>query len=100
MFVLIMLCRDWAGWGRYLLVCSNIRVKVSRGGRSRQDAVVGRGATGEKDLLDWVGGLGGHADSGEGWAEEVGGRDDVYRVQRERWWMNRMGVFDEENKRR
>ena len=75
MFVLIMLCRDWAGWGRYLLVCSNIRVKVSRGGRSRQDAVVGRGATGEKDLLDWVGGLGGHADSGEGWAEEVGGRE-------------------------
>ena len=32
--------------------------------------------------------------------EEVGGKDDVYRVQRERWWMNRMGVFDEENKRR
>ena len=32
--------------------------------------------------------------------EEVGGRDDVYRVQRERWWMNQMGVFDEENKRR
>ena len=32
--------------------------------------------------------------------EQVGGKDDTYRVQRERWWMNRMGVFDEENKRR
>ena len=32
--------------------------------------------------------------------EQVGGKDDTYRVQRERWWMNQMGVFDEENKRR
>ena len=32
--------------------------------------------------------------------EEVAGKDDVYRVARERWWMNRMGVFGEENKRR
>ena len=32
--------------------------------------------------------------------EEVGGKDDVYRVARERLWMNRMGVFGEENKRR
>ena len=32
--------------------------------------------------------------------EEVAGKDDVYRVARERWWMNRMGVFEEENKRK
>ena len=32
--------------------------------------------------------------------EQVGGKDDTYRITRERWWMNRMGVFDEENKRR
>ena len=32
--------------------------------------------------------------------EQVGGRDDTYRVARERFWMIRMGVFDEENKRR
>ena len=32
--------------------------------------------------------------------EQVGGKDDTYRVARERFWMNRMGVFDEENKRR
>ena len=32
--------------------------------------------------------------------EEVGGKDDTYRVARERWWMNRMGTFDGENKRR
>ena len=32
--------------------------------------------------------------------EEVGGKDNVYRVARERLWMNRMRVFGEENKRR
>ena len=32
--------------------------------------------------------------------EHVGGDDDTYRVMRERWWMNRMGTFGEENKRR
>ena len=32
--------------------------------------------------------------------EEVAGKDDVYSITRERWWMNRMGVFEEENKRR
>ena len=32
--------------------------------------------------------------------EEVGGRDDTYRVSRERWWINRMGTFDGENRRR
>ena len=32
--------------------------------------------------------------------EEVTGRDDMYRVTRERWWMNCMGTFQEENKRK
>ena len=32
--------------------------------------------------------------------EEVSGDDDVYRVARERFWMNRMGTFGEENKKR
>ena len=32
--------------------------------------------------------------------EEVAGKDDVYRVTRERWWINRMGTFQEENKRK
>ena len=32
--------------------------------------------------------------------ESVGGVDDVYRISRERWWMNRMGTFTEENKKR
>ena len=32
--------------------------------------------------------------------EHVPGQDDTYRVTRERWWMNRMGTFEGENKRR
>ena len=32
--------------------------------------------------------------------EYVPGKDDVYRVARERWWMNRMGTFEEENRKR
>ena len=32
--------------------------------------------------------------------EEVTGKDDMYRIARERWWINRMGTFEEENKRR
>ena len=32
--------------------------------------------------------------------EHVPGSDDVFRVARERWWINRMGTFEEENKRR
>ena len=32
--------------------------------------------------------------------EGVAGDDDIYRVSRERWWMNRMGTFTEENKKR
>ena len=32
--------------------------------------------------------------------EQVSGNDDVYRVARERFWMNRMGTFGEENKKR
>ena len=32
--------------------------------------------------------------------EEVKGDDDVYRLARERWWMNRLGTFEEENKKR
>ena len=32
--------------------------------------------------------------------EHVPGNDDVYRITRERWWMNRMGTFEEENRRR
>ena len=32
--------------------------------------------------------------------EQVSGNDDVYRVARERFWINRMGTFGEENKKR
>ena len=32
--------------------------------------------------------------------EEVAGKDDVYRVTRERWWINRMGTFQEENRKK
>ena len=32
--------------------------------------------------------------------EYVPGEDDIYRVARERWWMNRMGTFEEENRKR
>ena len=32
--------------------------------------------------------------------EYVPGEDDVYRIARERWWMNRMGTFEEENRKR
>ena len=32
--------------------------------------------------------------------EHVPGDDDVYRITRERWWMNKMGTFQEENKKR
>ena len=32
--------------------------------------------------------------------EEVTGRDDMYRITRERWWINCMGTFQEENKRK
>ena len=32
--------------------------------------------------------------------EHVPGEDDIYRITRERWWMNRMGTFEEENKKR
>ena len=32
--------------------------------------------------------------------EHVPGNDDVYRVAREQWWINRMGTFEGENKRR
>ena len=32
--------------------------------------------------------------------EHVAGDDDVYRITRERWWMNRMGTFAGENKKR
>ena len=32
--------------------------------------------------------------------EHVPGNDDVYRVARERWWINRMGTFEGENRRR
>ena len=32
--------------------------------------------------------------------EEVRGKDDLYRVTRERYWINSMGTYDEENKRR
>ena len=31
---------------------------------------------------------------------EVSGRDDMYRVTRERWWINRMGTFQGENKKK
>ena len=32
--------------------------------------------------------------------EHVPGDDDIYRITRERWWMNRLGTFEEENRRR
>ena len=32
--------------------------------------------------------------------EEVKGKDDLYRLTRERYWINCMGTYDEENKRR
>ena len=32
--------------------------------------------------------------------EEVKGKDDLYRVTRERFWINCMGTYDEENKRK
>ena len=32
--------------------------------------------------------------------EEVAGRDDMYRITRERWWINCMGTFQEENKKK
>ena len=32
--------------------------------------------------------------------EHVPGNDDVYQVARERWWINRMGTFEGENRRR
>ena len=32
--------------------------------------------------------------------EQVAGDDDVYRIARERHWMNRMGTMVEENKKR
>ena len=32
--------------------------------------------------------------------EEVAGKDDMYRITRERWWMNCMGTFQEENKKK
>lgn len=32
--------------------------------------------------------------------EEVTGKDDMYRVTRERWWINCMGTFQEENKKK
>ena len=32
--------------------------------------------------------------------EEVQGKDDMYRVVRERYWINKMGTFSEENKKK
>ena len=32
--------------------------------------------------------------------EEVKGKDDMYRITRERWWINCMGTFQEENKKK
>ena len=32
--------------------------------------------------------------------EEVAGKDDMYRITRERFWINRMGTFQEENRRK
>ena len=32
--------------------------------------------------------------------EYVPGEDDVYRVTPEQWWMNCMGTFEEENRKR
>ena len=32
--------------------------------------------------------------------EEVKGKDDLYRITRERFWINCLGTFNEENKRK
>ena len=32
--------------------------------------------------------------------EEVKGKDDLYRVTRERFWINCLGMYDKENKRK
>ena len=32
--------------------------------------------------------------------EEVKGKDDMYRVTRERFWINALGTYNEENKRK
>ena len=32
--------------------------------------------------------------------EYVPGKDDVYRVERERWWIRKMGTLEEENRKR
>ena len=32
--------------------------------------------------------------------EEVKGKDDLYRVTRERFWINALGTYDGENKRK
>ena len=32
--------------------------------------------------------------------EEVKGKDDMYRVTRERYWINCLGTYNEENKRK
>ena len=32
--------------------------------------------------------------------EEVKGKDDLYRVTRERFWINTLGTYNEENKRK
>ena len=44
----------------------------------------------------------GHADEDMGVIviEEVKGKDDMYRVTRERHWINCLGTFNEENKRK
>jgi hypothetical protein len=31
--------------------------------------------------------------------ERVPGRDNIYRIAQERWWMRKMGVLREENRR-
>ena len=31
--------------------------------------------------------------------EEVPGTDDIYRIERECWWMRKMGTLEEENRR-
>ena len=44
----------------------------------------------------------GHSDEDMGVIviEEVKGRDDMYRVTRERFWINCLGTYNEENKRK
>ena len=32
--------------------------------------------------------------------EEVKGKDDIYRTARERFWINSLGTYNEENKRK